>query len=187
MTQSNVTRPNGLKSDVVPAQPSDAHAQPSEALAVVKELAHEASGVGSEFKDLAGGVAREAQKTVEKKVVERKSRVAEDLGGVAYALRQTTTDEAHVSAEIRPFIEKAAEQVDRISHYIERSSPSTMVADVQALARREPALFLGGAFILGLVGGRFLKATQPMAAAAPSSAPSDDYSSQEMRDPAGQT
>lgn len=182
MTQSHVTRPNGPKSD------GAAEATPSEAFALVKELAHDASGVGIEFKDLAGGVAREAQKTVEKKVVERKGRVAESLGGVAEALRQTTTDEAHVSAEIRPIIQKAAEQVDRISHYIERSSPSTMVADMQALARREPALFLGGAFLLGLVGGRFLKATKPTPVEPPAAqADGVGHLPLARRDPVGRT
>ena len=35
-----------------------------------------------------------------------------------------------------------------------------MIGDVGDFARREPALFLGGAFVLGLMGGRFMKASK---------------------------
>ena len=34
-----------------------------------------------------------------------------------------------------------------------------MLGDVGTFARREPAMFLGGAFVLGLLGGRFLKSS----------------------------
>ena len=33
--------------------------------------------------------------------------------------------------------------------------------DAQRLARRQPALFVGGAFALGLLGARFLKSSSP--------------------------
>jgi len=36
-----------------------------------------------------------------------------------------------------------------------------LLADVQQLARRQPAVFIGSAFELGLVGARFLKSSQP--------------------------
>ena len=34
-----------------------------------------------------------------------------------------------------------------------------IVRDVERYAREQPALFLGGAFVLGLLGARFLKST----------------------------
>ncbi|CAN5719171.1 hypothetical protein BH09MYX1_BH09MYX1_00370 [soil metagenome] len=128
---------------------------------LVNAMGNGAENVASDLKSFAGGVAQEVKKTAEKKLVERKGRVAESLGGVADALRHTTTnDDAPVAEELRPMIEKAADHVDRVSRYVDKSTMGDMLEDVQSFARREPALFLGGAFFLGLIGGRFLKASK---------------------------
>jgi hypothetical protein len=55
----------------------------------------------------------------------------------------------------------AAGQVERMSGYLEDESPSTMLHDFQELGRRNPAAFVGSAFALGLVAGRFLRASSP--------------------------
>ena len=39
-----------------------------------------------------------------------------------------------------------------------------MVTQVEQYARRQPAIFLGGAFALGLLGARFLKSSNPQTA-----------------------
>jgi len=50
--------------------------------------------------------------------------------------------------------------MERVSNYLQRTDVAELVDGVEDFARREPLLFVGGAFALGLLGARFLKSTQ---------------------------
>jgi len=52
----------------------------------------------------------------------------------------------------------AAEALDRISQTLRSKELGTMVRDLESMARRQPALFLGAAVAAGFVAVRFLKA-----------------------------
>ena len=121
------------------------------------------------LKDLATGVASDAKQAVEGQLDSQKGRVVEGLDGVAEALRRVSTsgnkDEGtSIAPTLVPYIEEAADRVERASAYFDQKSLGEVARDVEDFARREPALFLGGAFALGLLGGRFLKASQPAGA-----------------------
>lgn len=96
-----------------------------------------------------------ASQAVDERVQSQKGRVVQNLSSVASALRGTN----RAASEVQPYIERAAQEVERVSGYLRDRSLSDILRDVEGFARREPALFLGGAIALGLVGGRFLKAT----------------------------
>jgi hypothetical protein len=55
--------------------------------------------------------------------------------------------------------ERAAQQVDRASRYLRRSELRDLVRDVEDLARRRPAAFVGGSFATGLLLARFFKSS----------------------------
>jgi hypothetical protein len=59
------------------------------------------------------------------------------------------------------YIEQAADQVERLSSYLQGNDLGRLVGDVERFARRQPAVFLGGMFLAGLIGARFLKSSQP--------------------------
>ena len=123
--------------------------------------------------NLAEGVMGEAKKAAEFQISDRKAKVADSLGGVAHALRQATSARHEpVIESVRPYVEKAADQVDRASTYLQDSSFRDMAGDLEGLARREPALFLGGSLLLGIIGGRFLKSSAPDMAPAQANASS---------------
>ena len=63
---------------------------------------------------------------------------------------------------------QAADQVDRMSGYLEDEDPAAMLDDLSALGRQNPGAFLGSAFTLGLAAGRFLRASSPEGADRPS-------------------
>lgn len=48
-------------------------------------------------------------------------------------------------------------RIDDFAGYLSSAQLSHVVRDTSAVARRNPALFFGGAFIVGLAAGRFLK------------------------------
>lgn len=56
---------------------------------------------------------------------------------------------------------EAAEKVKRMGGYLEDEDPSSMMHDLEDLGRSNPAAFLGGVFVAGLLGGRLLRASSP--------------------------
>ena len=59
------------------------------------------------------------------------------------------------------FTGKAAGTIDYVANYFERKDPREMLRDVEGFARRNPAIFFGAAFGLGLLAARFLKSSKP--------------------------
>jgi hypothetical protein len=64
-------------------------------------------------------------------------------------------------APIGQVADKAAEQVERFSGYLQQRDVSQIVGEVEDFARRRPAPVLGGAFVLGMIAARFLKSSPP--------------------------
>lgn len=91
----------------------------------------------------------------------QKTKAAESLSTVAQALRESSdqlrTQDAPGS--VHQLVSTAADQVERFSSYMRTRSVSDLVTDVEQFARRQPTAFIGGAFILGLLGARFLKSS----------------------------
>jgi hypothetical protein len=110
----------------------------------------------------AGDIASQAREQVGTQLSGQKDRVAEGLGGMAQALRQTgqqMRDQDQLG--LTGYVDRAASQVESFSSYLRENDMGRVVDDVERFARREPALFLGGAFVLGLLGARFLKSSRP--------------------------
>jgi hypothetical protein len=120
-----------------------------------------ARDITSEVKHVASDVASDAKKAAESKLGAGKDFAAEHLGAVAYALRHTSQQLRSEESGITEYVEKAASSVDSVSHYLQTRTLSQLIGDVEGYARREPAVFLGGAFFAGLLGGRFLKSATP--------------------------
>jgi len=127
--------------------------------------------LSSEVQHVAADVADEARKVAESKIRAGKDQAAEHLGAVASALRQTTARLRSEDNALTDYVEKAASSVDGLSHYLQTRTLSQLVGDAEDFARREPAIFLGGAFFAGLVGGRFLKSATPRAGMTPDASP----------------
>jgi len=62
---------------------------------------------------------------------------------------------------ISNFADTAAEQADRLAAYLRETDARQMLNAVEDAARRQPLLFLGGAFVLGVAAARLLKAGGP--------------------------
>jgi|GEM_PF-6024666 len=59
--------------------------------------------------------------------------------------------------------ERAAQQVDRASHYLRRNELRDLVRDLEALARQRPLVLVGGSFATGLLLARFFKSSSERA------------------------
>jgi hypothetical protein len=89
-----------------------------------------------------------------------KDRVAEQLDQVARALRgagETLRSEEQEDASY--YTDTISEQMARASRYLRDHEAMDLVDGIERLARRQPALFLGGALVAGLAIGRFFKSS----------------------------
>jgi len=120
------------------------------------------SSITGAAKEAASHLAKDAKEELSSRLTSQKDKAvekaAEKLGTVADALRGTQ-DATQEVPFVGDYAKKAAEGVDRLSSYIQTRTLGQLVGDVETFARREPALFFGGAFTLGLLAGRFLKSS----------------------------
>ena len=93
---------------------------------------------------------------------ESKARVADQIGAVAHAFRQAG-DQLRVEGQsdrMAGLTDAMARQADQAAEYLRRANGDVLRQDVERLTRRQPALVLGGAFVAGLIGARFLKSSE---------------------------
>lgn len=90
-----------------------------------------------------------------------KTRAADTLDSFAQALSQS--GQQLRSEDLGPagqYVDRAGEQLRRASDYLRNTQVDEMIRNTEDLARRQPALFIAGAFGLGLLAARFIKASQ---------------------------
>lgn len=100
--------------------------------------------------------------------VERIRRVGSALKSAGDELRQQDEFVADYAA-------RAAAGIDRVAEYLTSVPPRELVHDAEQFARRKPALFFGGAFLVGLAAGRFLRASSSSLSSSPSSNGDEDW------------
>lgn len=111
-----------------------------------------------EAKQTAAHVASQAKEGVSQQIGHRKEKAVEKIETVSSALRDAS-GKLEGTGPLPDLAEKAAEGIDRLAHYFETRDVNDMVRGVERFARREPALFLGGALAVGVIAGRFLKSS----------------------------
>ena len=146
----------------------DAQAKAGEAAENVKakvgEAAQEARGradsVKDKVKEQAGEARGRVQAEAERGFERGKGRVAERVSSVAHAFRKTGEQlREEDQGDIAGYTDRVAEQVERVSGYLEGKGLRDVMDDVSAFARRQPGLFVGGALVAGLVAARFLRSS----------------------------
>lgn len=115
-------------------------------------------GIVDQAKQAVENVAGQAREQVTTQVAAQKDKAAGAIGGVADALRQTSGSMKQ-SGPLPAIADQAADTVDRIAEYLQSRNLGDLIGEVERFARREPAIFLGSAFAMGLLGGRFLKSS----------------------------
>ncbi len=90
----------------------------------------------------------------------RKDQLVNRIESVSDAFRKTgeqlKTDEQQ---ELSRYVEMIGDRVSRIAQYLRVRDARELTHDVENFARRQPAVFLGGAFAIGFLAARFLKSS----------------------------
>jgi len=122
----------------------------------------------SQAKESTGKDATQARGQVKDKAAyvndEQKTNIATGLTSVADGIRQVgenlrTDEQNQVAALAGKYGESLAGQVEKFSNYINQKEIKELARDVEQFARRNPALFIGGALALGILAARFLKSS----------------------------
>ena len=123
------------------------------------------SDVKSQIRDVKNQVVDHAKTTLTEardsaatSLTGSKGRLADQVTHVADAFRSTTD---HLRQNDQPqlagYADGVARQAERLAGYLRTADFRAMGEDVRELARRQPALVVGGAFALGLLAARFLE------------------------------
>jgi hypothetical protein len=87
-----------------------------------------------------------------------KGRASANLHRVAQALRDTGRQLREQNyGSIAQYADKAADSVEQVSGYIQEKNVEELIEKAEDLTRRQPVLFLAGAFVTGLLLGRMVK------------------------------
>ena len=115
--------------------------------------------VADQMKQSTSDVTEQAKQTVTAQIATRKDQAAQGLSTVSSAVRQMGDNlrQNDQTSGYAQYVNQAADQIDRFSGYLQNHEPRQLVSDAERWARRNPVLFLGGAFALGLLASRFLK------------------------------
>lgn len=98
--------------------------------------------------------------TASSQLSNQKERATDGLGNLAHAVRQSAQPlrDSHQDT-IAQYVDKAADEIERLSSQLREKDLSELVDDAQRFARRQPAVFIGSAFAVGLFAARFLKSS----------------------------
>jgi len=139
----------------------------------VDRLKRTASEAGDAARDVATAKAREARAEVRNamdsfsdeasvRADSWSTALGERTRGLAHALRSASTELREQGERgVSDMAGSAADQIDRMSGYLEDENPGGMIGDLERIARDNPVAFLGTTFALGLLGGRFLRSSSP--------------------------
>ena len=83
---------------------------------------------------------------------------ADGLAHVAESIRRISLDMQTDQPAIADVAETAADKAEQVAEYLRTTDARQMLANVENAARRQPLLFLGGAFVLGVAASRIFKA-----------------------------
>ncbi len=124
------------------------------------DLSSAASEAAEKVQETVSGLGDQVRQQATDQVTTQKERVAGGLETVAQLLRQAgqqvrEQDQAPVAGSI----DGVADRVEQWSDSIRMQDVSQLVDETKQLARRQPALFVGGALALGFLGVRFFKSS----------------------------
>ncbi len=117
--------------------------------------------VKNQVVDQATSSFRQAKDSANASLNESRRQAADRIGGLASAVRSTSE---HLRSEdqerVAGLTDSLADQVERLSAYLRDRDLNAFRSDLESFARRQPAVAVGVALALGILGARFLKSSQ---------------------------
>lgn len=106
-----------------------------------------------------GNLRNKVASTVASAADSQKNRAADSIGGIADVARQTGEELRGQNEMLASWVNAASDQLRTLADHL-RDRPAAEIADdLSRFARERPALFLGGAFLMGMGVARLLKSS----------------------------
>jgi hypothetical protein len=122
---------------------------------------HPLAGAGEDVGESAGRIAQRAADVGFTQADRGVNQAADKLEGLAGSIRQVAADMELDQPQMANVAQTAADQTEHIARYLRETDARQLIDNVENAARKQPLLFLGGAFLIGMAASRFLKAAGP--------------------------
>lgn len=130
--------------------------------ATVKDTTRTVKGKANEVLNEAKPMVDEANRQAKSALSGQKDIAVDQLSGLARVLRQSSDQlRQQDQGAFASYSQQVADQIDNMSGYLRERDFEDLMYDAEDFARRQPELFIGGAFTLGLLAARFLKSSPP--------------------------
>lgn len=119
-------------------------------------------------KQAGGEIVNQVQQQAGTQIDRGKETAANELSQVVNAVRQfgqNLSGQANgpIARYAAEYGDKAANSLERFANYIREQDARRLLNDVENFGRRQPALLIGGAFLLGFAGARLIRSSMDAA------------------------
>ena len=127
----------------------------------------QAHGLVDQMRSSATDVLRTAKSNTAAKIEEQKSTISSGLSNVAENVRKlgdnmgAKSDADPLTRFASDYSGTAADKLESVATYFDSHDLNAIYHDVEDMARRNPAIFIGGALALGFLAARFFKSSSP--------------------------
>ena len=111
---------------------------------------HPLAEAGQQATESAGHIAGRAADLGIQQADRGREMAAEGLDKVASSVRRLSTEMQFDQPQIANVAMTAADKADDVARYLRDTDARQIISNVEDTARRQPLLFIGGAFLLGL-------------------------------------
>lgn len=150
---STTPRPSGGNTGNRPPQ--------ADANAVKQQAGDAAQNLKDQVQETAGTAVDQVKETATTQIGSQKDRVTANLSGLADSLHNTgqQLENAKQGDFFAKYVHQVADRVDQLANRLDERDVNELIGDVESYARKQPAVFLGGTFVLGMLVARFLKSS----------------------------
>jgi hypothetical protein len=121
-----------------------------------------AAAVGQEAREATASFADRMKERAAAQLDSQKVKARQSMGGVAQFVRQATEQlDQQGHQGFADYGRKAADRIEQFAARLEQKDLDEVLHDVERFARRQPAIFIGAAFGVGVIAGRFLRSSSP--------------------------
>ena len=104
---------------------------------------------------------RQVRDSAASSLTDSRNKAADSMGSIAGAVRSTGDRlRSENQASVANLTDSLADQVERLSSYLRSRDLSGVREDLETFARRQPAVAIGVALAVGVLGARFIKSSQ---------------------------
>jgi ElaB/YqjD/DUF883 family membrane-anchored ribosome-binding protein len=125
-----------------------------------QETGGQQSSAVEQARSEAGRLTQAARSRTMSYIEERKSLLAENVGGMAQAARNAAGQfDEQGNQVVADYIKRAADGLERFSGAMRDRDLSSLMGDAEDFARRQPAVFIGAGVAVGFLLARFLRSS----------------------------